>query len=851
MQQMTEATKVTTQQLQAEMQQKLDAIEKAFHQKYQSASAHQTDRPVPTGIATTCRGQVPTSHRTFKDDETLKGNINYREWSRMVITELQILGIVDIIFSELAHNAPWQPEIRLRADAMARSIILQSVDQIIKSQVTALPTAFHMWSLLQSRFHVVSMFEQPKLMAQLETLSFHSVGSAQELIRQGILIRDKYNAINPDLPEKFWTDAILRKLLPYYQFESQLLLQQQRYTLDLVYRYFVEFVFDSGDPGKTNLIYNVSASSDSIVNNVHKHPSIKGYSNVAPRFVNNKSLLTITYPGAASTSRAEKAETQQPTDQPGTSGVQKGYRNQQNRHVQNDIPIRAFNPAVPILQGPRNPPPRGSVYDGTGPRADGNRCIGCGMSGHNTYTCQYGNIPFCYCCKRFGHIRAQCRPEWVAELPRDRPMQVPPVIPEYALRPTQVPAIQQQPTAHQQQNGNLLRVSCMSNISSSSEHFILDTGASYHIVNNSSILSDFITSPHNRNFFTADGTSLISIQGTGTLTIKCSTRDTIAYLSLKNVLVAPKLPLNVISVAKLCADNLINISFSDTHASFFRCELVPSTQRDPSDHPSIPKSADDYHRENTTGDVSFFRTHLDNGETVRAVYYASPFFAVPKTADNLYSFTLVRQFSNYNSFQPQIVSYFNPEIPPNTCRPVLLILSQQVDQTGTPRIGNISQLSHQSEGDSTTPIHRPHYRTKSGKEKKKSFTTPIAPLSSSSVSQVATLWHRRFAHASVPVIRQALHISSSGYKIPSDFKIDFCEVCTKAKLTQKSYDKIRSLPTRLGEIISADIIGPITPVTYPHGYKYVLAVIDNFSKYARVFLLKTKSQTGEYLKVFF
>ncbi len=53
-------------------------------------------------------------------------------------------------------------------------------------------------------------------MSEFERLNFVQAVSALELIRQDILIRDKYNKVALNVGEFFWTSAVLRKLLPYY-----------------------------------------------------------------------------------------------------------------------------------------------------------------------------------------------------------------------------------------------------------------------------------------------------------------------------------------------------------------------------------------------------------------------------------------------------------------------------------------------------------------------------------------------------------------------------------------------------------------------------------------------------------
>ncbi len=295
---------------------------------------------------------------------------------------------------------------------------------------------------------------------------------------------------------------------------------------------------------------------------------------------------------------------------------------------------------------PRRSLPPGTPHSGYGPPADGSRCIGCGISGHNTYSCPYQNIPFCYGCKRFGHIRIQCRPEWVADMPGDEIMPNPPVIPQWVLNPSQRPAIESKPSATtEQKNGNVPRISCCSKGLSSNDNFILDTGASYHVVNNPALLSQFYPEAQSRTFYTAEGESLVDIIGKGVLIIQCRTRDRSNTLTLTDILVAPAIPINVVSVAKLCQQNVVMVVFTDEYASFCRCEeiVVPNissprivNEEFCSVRTSIPTSV----IPDTESVVENVSDRSSSPRKCRATYFTSPFFSVPRNADNLYSFTL-------------------------------------------------------------------------------------------------------------------------------------------------------------------------------------------------------------------
>ncbi len=120
-------------------------------------------------------------------------------------------------------------------------------------------------------------------------------------------------------------------------------------------------------------------------------------------------------------------------------------------------------------------------------------------------------------------------------------------------------------------------------------------------------------------------------------------------------------------------------------------------------------------------------------------------------------------------------------------------------------------------------------------------------------SSIATvvLWHKCLAHASLPVVKHFLSRLKPGVKLMGITNIDFCDVCVRTKLTHKTHDKVRVLPTRPAEMIAADIIGPISPATASTGYRFILTMIDVYTKYARVFLLRRKCETVQYVKVFF
>ncbi len=139
------------------------------------------------------------------------------------------------------------------------------------------------------------------------------------------------------------------------------------------------------------------------------------------------------------------------------------------------------------------------------------------------------------------------------------------------------------------------------------------------------------------------------------------------------------------------------------------------------------------------------------------------------------------------------------------------------------------------------------YRTKTGKPK---FKNEINIPTNCSMEDYVTIWHRRLGHISLPVLTKFLRTYGLQHS-EKTLKMGNCSVCALTKLTEKSYDQKRLTAGRPGEITSADLIGPISPTTFPHQYRFLLTIIDHYTRYIRVFSLKKKSETAKYLQIYF
>lgn len=108
------------------------------------------------------------------------------------------------------------------------------------------------------------------------------------------------------------------------------------------------------------------------------------------------------------------------------------------------------------------------------------------------------------------------------------------------------------------------------------------------------------------------------------------------------------------------------------------------------------------------------------------------------------------------------------------------------------------------------------------------------------------LWHQRLGHVSKERLKSLV---KSGVIGPLDFS-DFstCLDCIRGKLTKlHKFESDRS--TDLLQLIHTDIYGPF-PTPSLGRQRYFITFIDDFSRYAYVFLIHQKSDSLDVFKIF-
>ncbi|KAD7116502.1 hypothetical protein E3N88_03770 [Mikania micrantha] len=125
---------------------------------------------------------------------------------------------------------------------------------------------------------------------------------------------------------------------------------------------------------------------------------------------------------------------------------------------------------------------------------------------------------------------------------------------------------------------------------------------------------------------------------------------------------------------------------------------------------------------------------------------------------------------------------------------------------------------------------------------------PVCVLSK--MDETAWLWHARLGHLNFEAIRK---MSKEGLAkgIPKvEHKSQVCEACLVGKQKQLPFPpQAKFRANQPLELIHADLCGPISPST-PAGNRYFLLLVDDFSTYMWIHMLKSKYQALDAFKIF-
>ena len=107
-------------------------------------------------------------------------------------------------------------------------------------------------------------------------------------------------------------------------------------------------------------------------------------------------------------------------------------------------------------------------------------------------------------------------------------------------------------------------------------------------------------------------------------------------------------------------------------------------------------------------------------------------------------------------------------------------------------------------------------------------------------------WHIRLSHVgldSVRALKERLKL-----RIPGNYKLE-CVVCLKGKMTRSAFDRIHVRTDAPLKLIHTDLSG-IIRIPNKQKYRYFLIFVDDYSRFAFLYLLKSKEQVFETFREF-
>ena len=105
------------------------------------------------------------------------------------------------------------------------------------------------------------------------------------------------------------------------------------------------------------------------------------------------------------------------------------------------------------------------------------------------------------------------------------------------------------------------------------------------------------------------------------------------------------------------------------------------------------------------------------------------------------------------------------------------------------------------------------------------------------------MWHQRLGHPGVSKIEQIIR---DNLLPPMEINKSLCEHCIKGKMTRNSVKEGERANELLG-LVHSDIYGPLNCRNHCNK-EYFITFIDDYSKYAHVYLISIKFEAFECFK---
>lgn len=108
------------------------------------------------------------------------------------------------------------------------------------------------------------------------------------------------------------------------------------------------------------------------------------------------------------------------------------------------------------------------------------------------------------------------------------------------------------------------------------------------------------------------------------------------------------------------------------------------------------------------------------------------------------------------------------------------------------------------------------------------------------------VWHERFVHQNIAQTKKVLVRNGIEFVDDKNFQ---CEACVLGKQHRLPYNGHNATTTKCGELIHADLCGPMQVNSFG-GARFVLLLKDDFSHMRFAYFLKSKDETISKIKTF-
>ena len=120
-----------------------------------------------------------------------------------------------------------------------------------------------------------------------------------------------------------------------------------------------------------------------------------------------------------------------------------------------------------------------------------------------------------------------------------------------------------------------------------------------------------------------------------------------------------------------------------------------------------------------------------------------------------------------------------------------------------------------------------------------------SPTSPTIRENLGRLWHTRLAHASLGYLEVYKTKMAVLKNVTFGKDIMDCQSCALAKVHRNPSKKKRQRSKIVLQRIHSDVMGPITPLSFPGKRRYVITFVDDFSRFAMVFVMCNKSDAAD------